>query len=130
MTSGLVVNPGVIRRNLEEHLPFMASEAVLMHAVRIGGDRQQLHEAIRRHSMEAARRMKDEGAAPDLLERIEGDKSFHLSRTELAELTDPMRFVGRAREQVDRFLESWVEPVLTKHRAEASERVGAPEVRV
>ena len=130
VASGLVVNPAVIRRNLQEHLPFMASEAVLMHAVRKGGDRQQLHERIRQHSMEAARRMKDEGAAPDLLERIAQDASFCLTPADLELLTDPMRFVGRAPEQVDRFLESWVEPVLARHQNDARDRVGAPEVRV
>ncbi len=130
VAGGLVVNPAVIRRNLQEHLPFMASEALLMHAVRKGGDRQKLHERIRQHSMEAARRMKDEGAAPDLLERIAKDASFGITAAELDQLTDPMRFVGRAPEQVGRFLESWVEPVLALHRDDANERVGAPEVRV
>jgi len=126
---GLQVNRAVIRRNLEEHLPFMASEVVLMHAVQKGGDRQQLHEGIRRHSMEAARRMKEDGEAPDLLERIAGDPSFHLSAAELRELTDANRFVGRAPQQVDRFLASWVEPVLAHHRS-TGDRLGAPEVRV
>jgi adenylosuccinate lyase len=130
VAGGLQVNRAVIRRNLEEHLPFMASEAVLMHAVRKGGDRQQLHEGIRRHSLDAARRMKEDGAAPDLLARIAADPSFHLTAAELHELTDPNRFVGRAPQQVDRFLETWVEPVLARYQKDAGARVGAPEVRV
>ena len=130
VAAGLEVNRAVIRRNLEEHLPFMASEAVLMHSVRHGGDRQQLHEKIRQHSLAAARRMKEDWSAPDLLDRIAGDPSFHLTATELEELMDPRRFVGRAPEQVDRFLESWVAPVLAGHQAEATVRVGAPEVHV
>ncbi len=128
--SGLVVNRAVIRRNLAEHLPFMASEAVLMHAVQQGGDRQALHEGIRRHSLDAARRMKEDGTELDLLDRLAGDPSFHMTRAELDALMDPRRFVGRAPEQVDRFLESWVEPVLARHQQGARERLGAPEVRV
>ena len=130
VASGLHVNRAVIRRNLEEHLPFLATEAVLMHAVRRGGNRQTLHEGMRRHSLDAARRMKEEGAASDLLERIAADSSFQLSADELTELVDPDRFVGRAREQVDRFLETWVEPVLARHLQGARERLSAPEVRV
>ena len=130
VAAGLVVYHAVIRRHLDEHLPFMASEAVLMHAVRHGGDRQALHERIRRHALDAARRMKEDGTAPDLLDRIAADPSFHLSAGELAELMDPRRFVGRAPEQVDRFLESWVEPVLALHQAGGRARVAAPEVRV
>ena len=130
VAAGLQVNRAVVRRNLEEHLPFMASEAVLMHAVQRGGDRQQLHEAIRHHALEAARRTKEDGTAPDLLERIAADPGFRLSAAELRGLTDPERFVGRAPQQVDRFLESWVEPVLARHRQSAGERLGAPEVCV
>lgn len=126
---GLIVNPEVVRRNLAEHLPFMATEVILMHAVRRGGDRQELHERIRQHSMEAARRMKEEGAAADLLERIAGDDAFGLSAGELAELVDPMRFVGRAPEQVDRFLERDVAPVLERLLAGA-DAVADPEIHV
>jgi adenylosuccinate lyase len=114
---GLIVNPQVIRRNLAEHLPFMATETILMHATAGGGDRQDLHERIRQHSMAAARRMKDEGAPADLLERIAADPAFGFSSGELEELLDPRRFVGRAPEQVARFLEEWVGPVLDRHQA-------------
>ena len=130
VATGLSVNPSIIRRNLEEHLPFMASEAILMHAVRQGGDRQQLHERIRIHSLEASRRTKEDGVPPDLLERIAGDPSFGLTPAELDELMDPRRFVGRAPEQVDRFLETWVEPALATYDDGDSVEVGAPEVRV
>ena len=130
VAAGIRVNPAVIRRNLEEHLPFMASEAVLMHAVRRGGDRQALHEKVRRHALVTARRMNEDGRAPDLLDRIANDPAFHLTAGELAELMDPSRFVGRAPEQVDRFLESRVAPVLARYQAGARELMGAPEVHV
>tara|TARA_Y100000996_G_scaffold358626_1_gene300373 strand:+ start:5642 stop:7063 length:1422 start_codon:yes stop_codon:yes gene_type:complete len=113
----MVVNPEVIRRNLAEHLPFMATETILMNAVSRGGDRQELHESIRKHSMAAARRMKEEGADADLLDRIAEDESFALSMEELQQMTDPMRFVGRAPSQVERFIESAVAPVLEKHNS-------------
>ena len=113
----LIVNPEVVRRNLAEHLPFMATETILMHAVSRGGDRQVLHESIRQHSMAAARRMKEEGADADLLDRIAGDDSFGLRADELQEMVDPMRFVGRAPSQVERFIECIVNPVLEKHRS-------------
>lgn len=113
----LIVNPEVVRRNLAEHLPFMATETILMHAVSKGGDRQELHESIRQHSMAAARRMKEEGADADLLDRIAGDDSFGLRSDELEAMVDPMRFVGRAPSQVERFIERAVSPVLEKHRS-------------
>ncbi len=130
IASGLVVNPGVIRRNLEVHLPFMAAETILMHASSAGGDRQELHERIRRHSMEAAGRMKDQGAEADLLERIAADDAFGMSLEDLREIADPTRFVGRAPEQVDRFLAEWVQPALARLEAGANERLGEPDVRV
>ena len=130
VSSGLVVNPRVIRKNLEEHLPFMASETILMHASAAGGDRQDLHERIRRHSMAATDRMKNEGAPADLLERIAEDDAFGMTLEELQEISDPGRFVGRAPEQVDRFLAEWVQPALARLEAGADERLGEPIVRV
>ena len=109
---GLTVNPEVVRRNLAEHLPFMATETILMHATARGGDRQELHERIRQHSMAAATRMKEEGADADLLDRIAQDDAFGLDRDALGALVDPRRFVGRAPEQVARFLEKSVKPAL------------------
>jgi adenylosuccinate lyase len=130
VSSGLVVNPQVIRRNLEEHLPFMASETILMRASAEGGDRQKLHERMRQHSLAAADRMKNEGAAADLLERIADDDTFDMNLDQLREISDPMRFVGRAPEQVDRFLAEWVQPALMRLETGANERLGDPDVRV
>lgn len=126
---GLIVNPEVVRRNLAEHLPFMATETILMHAVSGGGDRQELHERIRQHSMAAARRMKEEGARADLLERIADDGAFSVSTEELAVMVDPMRFVGRAPEQVTRFLEREVATVLDRQR-DHMVQLDEPEIHV
>ena len=125
----LIVNPQVVRRNLAEHLPFMATETILMHAVSRGGDRQELHESIRKHSMAAARRMKEEGADADLLDRIAGDDTFGLSADELQEMVDPMRFVGRAPSQVERFIDRTVTPVLERHRSNTM-NLDAPTLHV
>jgi adenylosuccinate lyase len=130
VAGGLVVNPKVIEKNLEEHLQFMATETILMLAAKKGGDRQLLHEQIRRHSMDAALRMKEEGERADLLERIAGDEMFGTSMEELQELVDPMRFVGRAPEQVDRFLSEWVDPVLDRYSTVSNQAIGDPDVRV
>jgi len=116
VAQGLIVNPQVVKRNLAEHLPFMATETILMHATSRGGDRQELHERIRKHSMAAAIRMKEEGVDADLLERIGGDEAFGLSVEELSDMVDPARFVGRAPAQVKRFLERDVAPVLERQR--------------
>jgi adenylosuccinate lyase len=127
---GLVVNPRVIQQNLAEHLPFLATETVLMLATQRGGDRQALHERIRQHSMDAARLMKEEGARADLLERIAADPAFDMSLEELAELVNPLDFVGRAPEQVDRFLEEWVRPVVERYSDPSQSILGEPDVRV
>jgi adenylosuccinate lyase len=129
VAKGLVVHREVVRRNLAEHLPFLATETILMHATAAGGDRQALHERIRQHSLAAARRMKEEGADADLLERIAGDDAFGLSREQLDALVDPRRFVGRAPEQVARILEERVAPVLSRYGADA-DRVEEPEIHV
>jgi adenylosuccinate lyase len=112
IASGLVVRPAVIRRRLEEELPFLATEAILMRAVRRGGDRQALHERIRTHAVAAANLMKDGGAANDLIDRIAGDASFGLDRAEITGALDPVRHIGRAPEQVDAFLSEHVQPIL------------------
>jgi adenylosuccinate lyase len=125
IAAGLVVRPGVIRRHLEDELPFMATEGILMRAVRRGGDRQTLHERIRRHSVAAAERVKDDGARNDLVERIAADTAFDLTRAEIDELMDPARHVGRAPEQVDLFLAEYVEPILERH----GETMPVPELR-
>jgi adenylosuccinate lyase len=119
VADGLVVNPEVIRRNLAEHLPFMATETILMHATSRGGDRQDLHERIRQHSMAAAKRIKEGAAEVDLLDRIAKDGAFGLTTDELHELVDPMRFVGRAPQQVVRFLDEHVAPMLARQSEHA-----------
>ena len=114
VAAGLVVNPAIVRRNLDEELPFLASEHLLMEAVRAGGDRQDLHERIRVHSHAAARAVKD-GGANDLRHRLVGDPAFKAVASRLDELLDGRRYVGRAPEQVDEFLAAEVEPVLARH---------------
>ncbi len=126
VVAGLVVRPVMIRQRLTQELPFLATEAVLMQAVRRGGDRQDLHERIRRHAMAAADRLKEEGGANDLPERIASDPAFRLSRDELAGILDPGRHVGRSAEQVDQFLAE-LEPVLAD--ATASSATDVPELR-
>jgi len=114
ITAGLVVNEKVIAARLGAELPFMATEAILMAAVQAGGDRQQLHERIREHSMAAAARVKGEGAANDLLDRIRADDAFGGVRERLDEIVRPAAFVGRAPEQVDEFLDDCVRPVIER----------------
>ena len=104
VASGLRVNETVVDRTLREYLPFMATENLMMEAVKRGGDRQQLHEVIRRHSMAATARMK-EGHPCDLLDRLAADPAFGLTRPELEALMDPRRYIGRCPQQVARFLE-------------------------
>ena len=115
VTSGLVVRPAVIKRHLAEELPFMATEAILMHAVRAGGDRQALHERIRIHSIAAADRVKDHGESNDLADRIAADAAFGLSRADVEGVLDPARHTGRAEQQVDAFLRDHVKPVLARY---------------
>ncbi len=115
VASGLVVYPQVIARHLDEELPFMATESILMAAVAAGGDRQELHERIRQHSQAAAAVVKEQGQANDLMERLAGDKEFQA--VDLNQLMDPAQFVGRAPQQVDEFVSEIVEPIRTKYAA-------------
>ena len=127
VSSGLVVYPEMIRRNLELELPFMATEEILLAAVEAGGDRQALHERIRVHSQEAAAGVKQQGRDNDLLERIAADEAFAAVKDRLNGLTDPARFIGRAPEQVDRFLQEHVQPLLDR-RQEKREPPSEPRV--
>jgi adenylosuccinate lyase len=129
VASGFVVYPKVIERRLRESLPFLATEEILMAGVRAGGDRQELHERIRVHSREAARRIKIEGEANPLLELIAADEAFAPVRALLPELLDPARFVGRAPEQVDAFVRDEVEPRLAASTVSAG-AAAADELRV
>ncbi len=110
--SGLQVYPKVIERHLADELPFMATENILMYCVKKGGDRQKLHEAIRRHSVEAGKAVKLQGARNALLEMILGDPVFGLTEAELSELTDAGKFTGFAAEQTELFLRKCVMPLL------------------
>jgi adenylosuccinate lyase len=112
VASGLEVHPARIRRRLMDELPFMATEELIVRAVRAGGNRQEAHERIRRYSIDAARAIKDGAEQNDLLDRIAADETFGITRLELEQAMDPARFVGRAPQQVDEFLGEVIEPLL------------------
>lgn len=116
VVDGLVVNTAVIERNLRRELPFMATENIMMDCVKRGGDRQELHERIRVHSMESARRVKQGDGVNDLLERIAGDPSFGVTLRQLEDMLNPSAYVGRAPEQTDEFLKEQVGPVLERYK--------------
>jgi len=121
------VYPKVIERRLKSELPFMATENILMACVKRGGDRQEVHEVIRRHAQAAAARVKLEGADNDLLDRLAADPAIGMTRAEIDEALDVRQFVGRAPQQVDEFLREDVTPILDRHR----DRLGAAsDVRV
>jgi len=117
VVSGIVVWPHVIRKRVMEALPFMATENILMACVKEGGNRQDLHEAIREHSMEAAKVMKEKGGECDLLERIAKDDSFKAVHATLKDIVNPKLYVGRSPEQTAEFVESEVVPVLKANAA-------------
>jgi adenylosuccinate lyase len=126
VASGLEVHPARIRRRLEAELPFMATEELIVHAVRAGGDRQEVHERIRKHSVAAARAVKEGADHNDLLERLAADPEWKVSLKDMQRVLDPARFVGRAPQQVDEFLREVVTPLLEGSDAPAQ----AEEVRV
>ncbi len=113
---GLVVYPKVIEKHLLAELPFMATENIMMQAVKKGGDRQELHEAIRVHSMAAGRVVKEQGLDNDLIDRIAADPLFRLSREEIDAVLRPENFVGRSNKQVEEFLTDVVDPLLKKEQ--------------
>ena len=116
VVDGLVVYPKVIEKHMMAELPFMATENIMMDAVKAGGDRQELHERIRELSMEAGRTVKVEGKDNDLLERIAADPAFNLTIDELRKSMEPSRYVGRAKEQTVTFIAKTVQPVLDAHK--------------
>lgn len=120
VSSGLVVHKKVVAKHLAEELPFMATETILMAAVRAGGDRQTLHENIRRHSMAAGARIKEEGLPNDLLDRIAADPAFAPVHGRLSELCEPQQFVGRAPAQVDEFVGGYVRGLLAERNVDGS----------
>ena len=116
VVDGLVVYPKVIEKRLRSELPFMATENIMMDAVKAGGNRQELHERIRELSMEAARNVKAEGKDNNLMELIAADPVFHMSLEELQKAMDPARYVGRSVEQVDAYLGKVIRPLLEENR--------------
>ena len=118
VVDGLVVYPKVIEKHLMAELPFMATENIMMDAVKAGGDRQELHERIRELSMEAGRNVKEKGLDNNLLELIAADPAFNLSLDELKKTMDPSRYVGRSPKQVEEFLEEVIKPLLEENEGE------------
>ena len=116
VVDGLVVYEKVIEKRLMSELPFMATENIMMDAVKAGGDRQELHERIRTLSMEAGRNVKEKGLDNNLLELIAADKSFGLSLDELKKLMDPSKYTGRAKEQTEEFIAEVIQPILDENK--------------
>ena len=115
VASGLVVHPKVIEKHVLEELPFMASENIMMDAVKRGGNRQELHERIRVHSIEAGKNVKDRGLANNLIDLIAEDPSFGMTKEELTAHLEPSRYIGRCPQQVEEFLTEQVAPVLKRY---------------
>ena len=118
VSSGLVVYPKVIEANLLKELPFMATENIMMDAVKAGGDRQELHELVRTHSMAAGKVVKEEGLPNDLIDRIAHDERFGLSKEQIESNMETIKYVGRSVQQTEEFFEQYIDPVL-KENAEA-----------
>lgn len=123
VTSGLVVYPKVIRQRVMRELPFMATENIMMRAVEKGGDRQELHEALRTHSIAAAKVVKEEGGENDLVKRIAADPLFQITEEEIMSVLKPENYTGRAAEQVEEFLNDSVWPVLEQNKTLLGEHV-------
>ena len=117
IADGMVVYPKMIARRVNENLPFMATEDIIMESVKNGGDRQEIHERVRVHSQAAAMRMKQDGLESDLLDRIADDPAFPMSREALTALLAPEKYTGRAEEQTERFIKKVVDPILEKQEA-------------
>ena len=122
VASNLVVHEKVIEKHVLEELPFMASENIMMDAVKRGGNRQELHEHIRIHSLEAGRNVKDLGLSNNLIDLIAADPMFGMSREELTAHLEPSRYIGRCPEQVTDFLTEYVKPVLEAHSSALNQR--------
>jgi len=116
VVDGLVVYPKVIEKHLRSELPFMATENIMMDAVKAGGDRQELHERIRTLSMEAGRNVKEKGGENNLLNLIAEDASFNMTLEELEKTMEPARYVGRSKEQVEAFLSQVIRPILEENK--------------
>ncbi len=118
VVDGLVVYDKVINRRLMSELPFMATENIMMDAVKAGGDRQELHERIRELSMEAGKRVKQEGLDNNLLELIAQDPMFNVTLDELKSKLDPMKYVGRSKEQVEEYLSEIIAPIIADSKSD------------
>ena len=116
VVDGLVVYPKVIEKHLMAELPFMATENIMMDAVKAGGDRQELHERIRTLSMEAGRNVKEKGLENNLLELIAADPAFHMSLEELQKSMDPAKYTRRAKEQTEEYIEEVIRPILKENQ--------------
>lgn len=116
VVDGLVVYPKVIERRLMQELPFMATENIMMDAVKAGGDRQELHEKIRTLSMEAGRNVKEKGLENNLLELIAADSAFNMTLEELKSTMDPAKYTGRAKEQTEEFIHEVIQPILNENK--------------
>ena len=116
ITDGLVVYPKVIEADLQKELPFMATENIMMDAVKAGKDRQELHELIRQHSMAAGRVVKEEGKPNDLIDRIANDENFGMTKEQILNIMDPIQFVGRSVQQTEEFFQDYIDPVLSKEK--------------
>lgn len=112
ISEGMVVYDKVIAAHVNNELPFMATENIMMEAVKKGGDRQELHEKIRGYSMEASQRVKGEGLNNDLIDRIIADGGFGLTENEIRDIIDPNKFIGRSPSQVEEFIEEYINPIL------------------
>lgn len=116
VTSGMVVYPKIVRRRVMAELPFMATENIMMSAVKKGGNRQELHEKIRQYSMEAGKQVKEEGLDNDLCERILADPMFMITREEMDDIMKPENFTGRSSQQVEEFVNELVKPILEENK--------------
>ncbi|MGN7863370.1 adenylosuccinate lyase [Chryseobacterium sp. 22458] len=114
--NGIVVYPNRINKHIEEELPFMATEYIIMEEVKAGGDRQEIHEVIRVHSMEASKKVKEEGKENDLIERILNDDSLKLDKSKLKEVLDPKNFIGFAPIQTEEFVKNEVQPIIDQNK--------------
>lgn len=116
IAESMVVYDKVIAKHVNEELPFMATENIMMECTKRGCDRQELHERIRKHSMAAAKRVKGEGLSNDLIERIMADDYFKLTKEEILDIIDPLKFIGRAPSQVVEFIDEYVTPIINENK--------------
>ena len=116
IAESMVIYDKVIAKHVNEELPFMATENIMMECTKRGCDRQELHERIREHSMAAAKRVKGEGLSNDLIERIMADDYFKLTKEEILDIIDPLKFIGRAPSQVVEFIDEYVTPIINENK--------------